>query len=313
MNTQVQNIVNSNATKTAKIILLLELGLTRTQIADLQVLGKYGAIQNVFAKWQTARLTQPSRLCFIASSFNQKFGVEMEAFGIDKHKVARELRNAGIDCNVEGYNHTTRASWKIVTDASLTGDNTWELVSPPLVGEAGLTELKIVSDVLVRLRVKINRTCGMHIHFEAANWTVATWRNLFKNYSRFQATIDSFMPSSRHNSNYSRNLTANVTETTLFQKLDNITTIQSFENLYSSRYYNVNAKAYARHRTVEFRQHSGTIEFLKIEKWIRFLDFLVQYGEQGFVATSGEFEKLGDFCNTEIMDYLHVRRENFAA
>ena len=56
MQQQVQNILSGNATKTAKIIALLELGMTRTQIADLQVLGKYGAIQNVFAKYisQTA-------------------------------------------------------------------------------------------------------------------------------------------------------------------------------------------------------------------------------------------------------------------
>jgi hypothetical protein len=50
MTTQVQNIANGNGTKTAKIIALLELGLTRKQIAELQVLGAYGAIQNVFAK-----------------------------------------------------------------------------------------------------------------------------------------------------------------------------------------------------------------------------------------------------------------------
>ena len=286
---QIQGVLNRQTTKTAKIIALINLGMTRTQIADLQVLGKYGAIQNVFAKYTAQMalgLNSESRLTFTAQAFNRKFGVEMEAYGVAKDLVARELRRAGIDCNIEGYNHDTRAAWKIVTDASLSGDNTWELVSPPLVGEAGLIELKIVSDVLVRLRVKINRTCGMHIHFEAANWNVATWRNLFKNYSRFQTAINSFMPTSRHDANYSRHLTNN--ETVFFQKLDRITTIEGFQSLYSSRYYNVNPQAYTRHRTVEFRQHSGTIEFLKIEKWIRFLDCMVQFGEQGFVTTSGE-------------------------
>ena len=55
MNQQVQNIIAQNATKKARIEALLELGLTRVQIAELRVLGEYGAIQNVFANWQAGR------------------------------------------------------------------------------------------------------------------------------------------------------------------------------------------------------------------------------------------------------------------
>ena len=57
----------------------------------------------------------------------------------------------------------------------------------------------------------------------------------------------------------------------------------------SDTYYKVNAESYSIHNTVEFRQHSGTIEIEKMENWIRFLDSLVKYSEYG-VVENNDFE-----------------------
>ena len=40
-------------------------------------------------------------------------------------------------------------------------------------------------------------------------------------------------------------------------------------------------RAYSRHRTVEFRQHSGTISFPKIENWVCFLDRMITFSSVG--------------------------------
>ena len=141
MNEQVTNILNQSITKTAKIQQLLLLGLTRRQVADLVTNGNYGFVQNVYKKMlEAGRFGQQPAIAACSEldyTFNRRFGIEIEAYNCEKGVLARELREAGIAVAVEGYNHNTRDHWKLVTDSSLRGNDTFELVSPILEGEAG--------------------------------------------------------------------------------------------------------------------------------------------------------------------------------
>lgn len=212
-------------------------------------------------------------------TFNRRFGIEIEAYNCDKHHLACELREAGINVVVEGYNHDTRDHWKLVTDASLSGNNTFELVSPILQGEAGLQELQKVCWVLEYCNVKVNNSCGLHIHMDAADFTIETWRNLAITYRRLEPVIDGFMPSNRRNNIYCKTL-SNISESRI-REAQNITQLRSvFGN---ARYHKLNLEAYARHRTVEFRQHGGTTNFTKMENWIRFAANMITFAQQGMV------------------------------
>jgi Putative amidoligase enzyme len=308
---QVQNIVNGNGTKTAKIIALLELGMERSAIASLEVLGKYGAIQNVYAKWKLGQngnvLTQ---LLFTPSAFNKRFGIEIEAYGIDRNRVAQALRTAGIECQSEFYNHDTRIAWKVVTDGSLSGDNTFELVSPILEGEDGLAQLRTVSTVLTRLGAKINKTCGLHVHFDAANMDLNNWKNLIKNYAALEGTIDSMMPQSRRGqtNGYCKSLKING----LNEKIDAARTLDQVRNIFPNRYSKVNTQSFARHRTIEFRQHSGTFEAQKIENWVVFLHNLVDYSKANNITTDS-FDELKKFNSTETVNFYHQRIQDLNA
>lgn len=69
--------------------------------------------------------------------------------------------------------------------------------------------------------------------------------------------------------------------------------IQAAQSIYdlraafgNNRYRKVNLEAYARHRTVEFRQHSGTTNFTKMENWIRFLNGLITFAKAGIAGTT---------------------------
>lgn len=305
MQVQIQQIVNSNATKTAKIILLLELGLTRTQIADLQSLGKYGAIQNVYAKWQAGRNGNvPTRLVFSPAVFNRKFGIEIEAYGIDRTRVAQALRNAGISCYTEGYNHDTAAHWKVVTDGSLQGNQTFELVSPILIGEDGLRQVRTVSEVLTQLGARINRTCGLHVHFDATQIDLQNWKRLLGNYAALETTIDSMMPQSRRGdgNTYCRSMKIN----NLATRIAAATNLNQLRGLFNSRYYKVNTQAFSRHQTVEFRQHSGTFEAAKIENWILFLHNLIDFSKQNTIENDN-FESVKRFNSIETSNFYHNR------
>ncbi|OIN55626.1 amidoligase family protein [Arsenicibacter rosenii] len=312
METQ-QILSNASLTKTEKIRQLLALGLTRRQVADLTG-GNYGFVQNVFARYWPeqvrSRRADASADIFRFIPFNRKFGVEIEAHNISREALAEALRQAGITVAVEGYNHTTRRHWKLVTDGSLSGNNTFELVSPILEGQAGIDELQIVCRVLKQKNAYINRTCGLHIHFDAVNLELAQVKNLIVNYARFESIIDSFMPNSRRgNTNYFCKSVQGLAD-----QVDQARTMNGLISLQRTRYQKINLQSYVRHQTIEFRQHSGTIEFEKIANWVLFLHNLVEFSRTKRVeASAATMQSLREFQQPEIVTYINNRISDLAA
>ena len=307
MNEQITNILNQRITKTAKIQQLLLLGLTRRQVADLVTNGNYGFVQNVYKKMMEngTFATEPVSNA-IDYTFNRRFGIEIEAYNCQRDKLARELREAGINVAVEGYNHTTRDHWKLVTDASLRGNDTFELVSPVLQGEAGLQELQKVCWVLEYCDVKVNDSCGLHIHMDAADFTLDTWKNLATTYKNLESVIDAFMPGSRRDNRYCKSLSR--VSATRIQQAQSIRDLQIAFN--SDRYFKLNLEAYSRHRTVEFRQHSGTTNFTKMENWIRFVANMITFAHHG-VARRAQLSEI-PFLNNDQKIYFKLRTKKLA-
>jgi hypothetical protein len=246
----------------------------------------------------------------IQRAFNRKFGVEIEACNVDRQTLADKLNLAGIDCRIEGYGHENRPHWKIVSDASIYGTNSFELVSPPMTGEQGIEKLKTVCRVLNECNAKVNKTCGMHIHFDASQLTLQTWKNIFINYNRLETTIDGFMPVSRKrdNNTYCKGF-GNFTN--FEQKIEQAMTLTDISYIFGqNRYFKVNPQSYARHKTIEFRQHGGTVDFEKISNWIFFLDNLVTRSQNGLIENA-TLDGLTDFNPQNIVNYFKNRTLKF--
>ena len=203
MNEQIRTILAEDGTKTSKIRKLLLLGLTHREIANLVTRGNRGFVWNVYKRMRdeglivsagTPTATTTPELDY---SFRRKFGVEIEAYNCTCQRLVRELTEAGIEVASERYNHDLRPHWKLVTDSSLNGNDTFELVSPILEGEDGLEKLERVCWVLDSCNVKINGSCGLHVHMNAEDFNITTWRNLLLSYKHAEAEIDKFMPASR--------------------------------------------------------------------------------------------------------------------
>lgn len=177
-----QEILSQPWTKTRKIQQLILLGLTRREIAILVTNNNYGFVQNVYAKMKAQGLLNAT----IEAAFNRRFGVEIEAYNVTRQDLLFALHAVGIEAHEEGYNHTTRAHWKIVSDGSLTGTNTFELVSPILEGELGLAQLEKVCQALEQVNAKVNKSCRLHIHFDAAGFNLATFKRIYKGYARLE-------------------------------------------------------------------------------------------------------------------------------
>ena len=313
MNEQIQNILNENGTKTSKIQKLLALGLTRRQVADLVANGNYGFVQNVYKRMMqgltnTAAQTAATIAPAIDYTFNRNFGVEIEACNCTRERLARELTAAGINVQVEGYNHTDHTDhWKLVTDSSLSGNNPFELVSPILHGEQGLEELEKVCWVLDLCNAKVNDTCGLHVHMDAAEFDLTTWKNLILTYKRLEGVIDNFMPHSRRNNHYCQTLTT-ISEA----KINRASNISDLRAAFShNRYHKVNLEAYARHRTVEFRQHGGSTNFTKMSAWIHFLSKMITFAKQGKVQAGTTLQNIPFLTESEKL-YLKIRTKKLA-
>lgn len=304
MEQQIANILAQTTTKTRKIQQLLLLGLTRRQVADLVTNGNYGFVQNVYARMNLAhQLERPNALPVLDYTFNRRFGIEIEAYNCRMDVLVDALREEGILVSAENYNHTTRNHWKLVTDSSLSGNNTFELVSPVLEGEAGLKELKKVCWVLDACGVKVNASCGLHIHFDAANFSLQTWKNIAISYKHIESVIDKFMPESRRNNNYCRSM-RNITEQKInnAQSIDNLQQV-AFEN---TRYFKVNPQSYSRHKTIEFRQHAGSINYDKISNWVLFLNGLVTFAQQQPIASGTVLNDI-PFLSDEQKSFFRLR------
>ena len=69
--------------------------------------GDYGFVVNALRRMRE-REDGPNTHSATAAldyTFNRKFGIEIEAYNCSRERLARELREAGIEVMVEGYNH----------------------------------------------------------------------------------------------------------------------------------------------------------------------------------------------------------------
>ncbi|MFR7464873.1 MAG: amidoligase family protein [Phocaeicola vulgatus] len=212
----------------------------------------------------------------------------------------------------ERYNHDLRPHWKLVTDSSLNvGNDTFGHRKPHTGGrEDGLEKLERVCWVLDSCNVKINGSCGLHVHMNAEDFNITTWRNLLLSYKHAEAEIDKFMPASRRGG-------SNTYCGSLIQFPDERIRARhealsgNFQGLFPSRYMKVNLQAYSRHRTVEFRQHSGTISFTKIENWVCFLDRMITFASVGSLPAGIRLEDF-PFLGEKQKLYYKLRTKKLA-
>ena len=204
------------------------------------------------------------------------FGIEVEFInnsGMSKDQVTSKLNSAfrSIVIESEGYNHTTVGHWKVVTDSSCG----LELVSPILTGSKGLKQAQRVIDTLSSIEgVEVNRSCGIHVHVGCDDITVQGMRNVLLHYAKNSDIISSVLAPSRRNGRWAHSLVGShgfESLTALKEALDNCTTCREIVSRMGGRYKTVNVQCWSRQRTIEFRQHGGSLDSYKILNWVVFL------------------------------------------
>lgn len=203
------------------------------------------------------------------------YGIEIEFThnGNSNAAISAALNAAGVYTKYAGYTHMVTDFWKIVTDASVSGG--YELVSPILKGDAGIAELEKVCDVLAALGCGVNKSCGLHVHHDIRSLNEPSVLNLFKSFAKSEAAIDGMMPASRRGNG------ARHVRTLKNKGIGAATSMNDLRRRLGTRYLKLNFESYWRQGTVEFRHHSGTIDFEKISNWIFITQRMVEKSIEG--------------------------------
>lgn len=287
LNDEVKDIKSANTSKASKKAALAKLGITPYEIsiilADVE-----GAV--------TGRFT---------------FGVEMECF-VNSGAIRTAAEHTGMAYEYEGYNHRDGHSYfKFTTDGSVRGmADPIECVSPVLAGTDGKKMLKNACKTLNMADAKVNSTCGLHVHIGAAKLTNKQYCNVFVNYMYLEAVIDTFMAQSRRadNAYYANTLKDHKY---CLEQAASINDVQNGMN--NDRYHKVNPMSYDRHKTIEFRQHSGTTNYEKIINWVNFCGKLVIWSKKNrLTAPVASIDEI-PFLNNEEKAFFKARAEHFAS
>ena len=236
------------------------------------------------------------------------FGVEMECFNV---RYANLLEHQSNDFRFvwEGYNHHDRVGvYKFTTDCSIQGDDPRECVSPILENtKDGFKSLENCCNILNACGARVNKSCGLHVHVGAKHLSQKAIVNVYKNYQKMEALIDSFMAPSRRGN-----------ESRWCKSIQgfNFDTCDTAEKVYHllgrDRYHKVNPCAFYAHGTIEFRQHAGTIDYQKISMWVNFCCKLVTWSKENvFTHPVRDIEDV-PFLNTDEKAFFKARINHFA-
>ena len=211
------------------------------------------------------------------------FGIEIETSGVPYSSVNTQLRERGL----KGFMSKPDGTPNV--DA--------EIVLPPMpICQTSKEYIESICNALSEIGCRINQSCGLHVHIgnapladtthaarftgdsiahtertsrflsehgETFDFTIV--KDLFVRWERQQNIINTMFPSSRTNNRYCQQLSG--------RKIENANTIQELNH---GKFYAINLDTW-RNGTIEFRQHSGTIEADKIWRWLQFLDNFVNW------------------------------------
>ena len=186
-------------------------------------------------------------------------------------KYVKSLTYVGVELEfscVLGANRTSYWSWH--SDGSVRGERPGELVllnpTPPLFFDEAVNEYrdKIMGNV------RVNDSCGMHVHIDVCDLTMEELRGVLLFYSVLERTIYKYCGSDRDNNNFC------VPLWECWNKVDLFGRGLAVEN--SLRYCGLNLAAIRKFGSIEFRMHPGVVSAHKMASWVGVCARIKEYG-----------------------------------
>ena len=160
--------------------------------------------------------------------------------------------------------------WTWHSDGSVRGERPGELVlrapASPLTFDEAVNEYRDK----VMDKVRINDSCGMHVHIDVCDLTMEELRGVLLFYSVLERTIYKYCGSGRDNNNFCVPLWECWNKVDLFGK--------SFAVDNNLRYCGLNLAAIRKFGSIEFRMHPGVVSAHKMASWVGLCARIKEYG-----------------------------------
>ena len=183
----------------------------------------------------------------------------------------------------EGYAHNNGTVWECKTDGSCGYEFTTPILT--LDEEGNNANLKAACDALKTMRPRIDRNCGFHLHVSCRgvvgqrDWTWQDLQRFLALWSRYEPYLFEMLPPSRRGNTYCQPVfkstwtgQTNHTFEGVREAL-NTTSERRFQSAlqHRSRYHSLNISHFWLRGSIEFRLHSGTVDYVKIRNWAKLL------------------------------------------
>lgn len=230
----------------------------------------------------------------------QKFGIEIEMTGITRQRAAQVISEyLGSSPQYEGGGYGTYSvsdsenrRWKLVSDASIQcqrkvenrkqiaeRDYSVEFVSP-ICNYDDIEKIQEMVRVLREAGAFCNKSCGIHIHINAAPFEAYQLRNLVNIIaSKEDMVYRALQVDSQRESRYCKKIDPEFLEKLNRQKPRTRSELQnlwyngsdgSHQHYHDSRYHCLNLHSVFQKGTIEFRAFNGSIHAGKLKAYIQF-------------------------------------------
>lgn len=276
------------------------------------------------------------------------FGIELEmscARGTHHQTIADYISqkvNVPTKVAMEDYSEVKKQyhGWKLSRDGSIACSRNaadcskFELVSPIMNGESGLNQCKKVLQATSEVcELSVNRSMGFHVHVDVNGFGLEHLKNVCLNFIKYEHVFDVFMPPSRRdeaNNEYCKSNRDAVPYSSSGEKHNAVASCKSlFElcdlmNPNQVRYFKLNLQNLRKDRqpTLEFRQHSATGSWAKVEAWVRFCVSLVHNSSATSRGRPRSLREGDDACkwlfdtvvqDLRLKEFYHQRIQEFVS
>ena len=234
-------------------------------------------------------------------------GIELEMHQHDTAKAARALTKRKLNVSGQewkGDGDRDDNYWVVKTDASAGV----EVVSKILRTYRDLEEVVTAADALIKAGFTCADECGFHVHIGVEDLNAAEREHFTRFFVHFEDAFFDLAPTRRGN-NYTKPLKMQILKDLRHGKGWAAWTCQP------ERYYWMNGKAWAAHRTMEFRLMTGSLNFKHIQGWMCTLLYIYQLASRRQFQDVNAHEKSGATgakLFDEMMDVLRLKNATYA-
>lgn len=179
--------------------------------------------------------------------YDKALGIEIETVTPLSHEQAQKRVPNYVRCAQDG-------SIRDNSGNKPNGNGVWGIEYRILIKRSELdTRVFKAVEAISNMGASVNKSCGLHVHFDMRDKTKVDAAAIHDKMSKWVSVLRELVPASRRANQYCM-----------------------FEGADSDHHRAVSFGSYDKHRTIEVRVHSATLNNIKIIQWVRLMEAIIE-------------------------------------